>query len=110
MIITIFLVQIRNSLAHDNYEFVDIAQKIRYNDEDKTLEESVGESASKLLIVDSQKEILKNLIKQNRSQASIDNLTEKFKEMFDFFFGGKYDFKDIVDVMNEYQETPNEKE
>ena len=101
---------IRNSLAHDNYEFVDIAQKIRYNDEDKTLEESVGESASKLLIVDSQKEILKNLIKQNRSQASIDNLTEKFKEMFDFFFGGKYDFKDIVDVMNEYQETPNEKE
>ena len=104
------LALIRNSIAHDNYDFVDLAQKIHYNDEGKTLEESIGESASKLLIVDSQKEIIKTLIKQNRSQASIQNLTEKFKEMFDFFFGGKYDFKDIVDAIDEFQNEPNEKE
>ena len=98
---------IRNSLAHDNYEFVDLAHKVNYVDKDRSLSETVGESAIKLLIVDTQKQIINNL-KNKHSADSINDLAERFTEIFDFFFGGKYDLKDIVDTMNEIQDESQE--
>ena len=100
---------IRNSIAHDNFEFVDNAHKVNYSDKDRTLSETIGESAVKLLVVDSQKQILCNL-KSQHSNESIASLAEKFTEIFDFFFGGKYKLEDIVNVISETEKEQNEKE
>ena len=100
---------IRNSIAHDNFEFIDNAHKVNYSDKDRTLSETIGESAVKLLVVDSQKQILCNL-KSQHSNESIASLAEKFTEIFDFFFGGKYKLEDIVNVISETEKEQNEKE
>ena len=94
---------IRNSIAHDWIEFKDNATNISYDDRGKTLFESVGESAAKLLIVDSQKNIIQEMRKKHKPEST-QKLTSDFKEIFDFFFGGKYDFKDIIDTISEFQE------
>ena len=91
---------IRNSITHDWFEFKDNATNVSYDDKGKTLFESVGKSASKLLIVDLQKQIIHEM-RQKHKHESVEKLTNDFKEIFEFFFGVKYDFKDIIDAMSE---------
>ncbi|MBQ4145698.1 MAG: hypothetical protein IJD36_03620, partial [Clostridia bacterium] len=100
---------IRNSIAHDNYEFLDNAYKVNYSDKERTLSETIGESAVKLLIVDSQKQILCDL-KNEHTKESVMDLAGKFTEIFDFFFGGKYKLEDIINTITEIEEEINEKE
>ena len=91
---------VRNSLAHDNIQFVDNAQNVSYVDRDRTLSESVGLSASKLLIVDMQKQMLMNLNGKTKPE-NVEDLTTRCKEIFDFFFGGTYDFEELIDCIAE---------
>lgn len=92
---------IRNSVAHDNYDFLDNATRISYSDNNKSLSETVEASAAKLLIVDMQKQVIKN-IKDKHSPESIKSLSEKFKEIFNFFFI-ENDVEDIAKIPTEKQ-------
>ena len=93
---------IRNSIAHDNFEFLDDVQNVHYKDKKKDLSESVVESASKLLIVDNQKETVKHLLAEGKhSKESISHLVEEYKKMFDFFFDGTYSFEEIATAWGE---------
>jgi len=91
---------IRNSLAHDTLELAGMMQNISYTDRGRTLMESVAESLSKLSIVDSMKQGV-CAVRGKHSDESVTKLTEKLKETFDFFFGGKYAFDDLANAWNE---------
>lgn len=98
---------VRNSLAHDNYEFLNNAKQVNYQDKNRSITETIGESAIKLLIVDSQKQILKN-ITNDYSIESVSHLADKFKDIFDFFFGGRYTIEQLVSVFNNQEDTDSE--
>lgn len=100
---------IRNTLAHDNLEFVDNAKSVTYADKHVSKTESIAESATKLIIADHIKElILSQKVAAEHSDAAIDSLKEELKKMFDFFFDGTYKFEDVANAFVEYQ--PGEKE
>jgi len=106
---------IRNSLAHDNLEFVDNALGVSYADKRASKTESIAESASKLLIADHIKEIIIQQKQEGKhSEASIESLKEELKKMFDFFFDGTYKFEDIasawIDESEKHKTEPNERE
>ena len=99
---------IRNSLAHDSLEFVDNANGVSYVDKHISKTESVAESASKLLIADSHKQLIKNLLAEGKhSEDAINRFKDKLKEIFDFFFDGTYKFEDVAGV---WIENAKEKE
>ena len=100
---------IRNSLAHDNIEFLDQSQTVNYTDKDRTLSESVAKSASKLLIVDMQKQTLLKL-KDKHKPESIETLASKFQDIFNFFFDNTFDFEDIINAVTEDYEDDDSPE
>ena len=89
---------IRNSLAHNNYSFDDLAKKINYVDKDRTLTESIEKTAIKLVIIDTQKQILKNL-QDSGNIKHIQDLADRFKEIFGFFFGDTRTIEEIATAM-----------
>ena len=91
---------VRNSLAHDNIQFVDNAQNVNYVDRDRTLSESVALSASKLLLVDMQKQMLMNLGEKAKPE-NVQDLAERCKDIFDFFFDGRYDFEELMQCVSQ---------
>lgn len=100
---------IRNSLAHDNMEFVNNATGASYVDKHVSKTESIAESATKLLIADSQKEIIKTMQKDGKhSEQAIDGLKDELKKMFDFFFDGTYKFEDVASAYIEIDENSKE--
>ena len=81
---------IRNSLAHDNTKYTDNATKMFYKDKDRNRSESLAESTAKLLIMDSQKEVLTYIMENEaHSEEAIEDLKDKLLEIFDFFFFNK---------------------
>lgn len=92
---------IRNSIAHDTFEFTDNAFQISYTDKDRTLSEPLMDSATKLYIIDSQKEVIKRL-QSKYSPESVGKLSEKFKEIYNFFFIEN----NIKDIAQAYEEEP----
>ena len=100
---------IRNSLAHDNLEFVDNAKGVSYTDKHVSKTESIAESATKLIIADHIKELIMQQKQEGKhSDASIDALKEELKKMFDFFFDGTYKFEDVANAFVEHQPGENE--
>lgn len=90
---------VRNSIAHNSLEFGSLAKQVSYTDRQRSLTEPIQASATKLFIVDSQKEIIKRIQEKN-SPESIKALSEKFKEIFNFFFV-ENNIEDIANVPTE---------
>ena len=102
---------IRNSLAHDSLEFVDNANGVSYVDKHISKTESVAESASKLLIADSHKQLIKTLLAEGKhSEDSINRFKDKLKEIFDFFFDGTYKFEDVANAYIDIENSSEEQE
>ncbi|MBE6124604.1 MAG: hypothetical protein E7184_03665 [Erysipelotrichaceae bacterium] len=87
---------IRNSIAHDSYIFSNFSKDISYQDRNKILEESLIKSIISLFVVTEQKNAVMSTLNKGHSKESIQNLIDRFKEMFDFFFESNYDLKDFV--------------
>ena len=96
---------IRNSLAHDNTEFLDNAKTISYADKRNSKTESIAESAIKLIVADSLKQSIMYVKENNQhSEQAVEGLKEKLKEIFDFFFDGTYKFEDVANAFVEFGE------
>jgi len=88
---------IRNTLAHDRYEFLDVARKVNYEDQNKSLSETIAESTTKLLIASSQKQAICALQEKN-PETSLDDIAKDFTDIFDFFFGGYFTFEELAEA------------
>ena len=96
---------IRNSLAHDNTNYTEMATKMEYKDKTTTLTEDIGVSCSKMLIIESQKEALKHIISKNEhSPEAIAGLKEDMQKIFDMFFESGYSFEEMFNGYCEVQE------
>ena len=81
---------IRNSIAHDNLMFADIAKVISYTDRDKHLEEPLLRSISTLLMADYQKETVLKAISDDIDEQELEILKTILKDYFDELFNKEH--------------------
>ena len=77
---------VRNSNAHNNLVFGNLAKRIIYTDRNKTLDESFKKSITSLLIANQLKTDLLPLMNEGKNIEAVEDMKNQLAEAFDYFF------------------------
>ena len=77
---------IRNSIAHDNFEFSDLGRSVSYVDRTRTLNKTPEDSVVLLLDATDKKDLILSVSQGDHSQESINSLTDELKKCFSLLF------------------------
>ena len=79
----------RNSIAHDSFEIIDLKADVNYTDRNKNIEEPMVRSVITLNSIWYQKEMLRCLINKGGTEEEIQEIKDGLKEVFDMYFRGE---------------------
>ena len=90
---------IRNSLAHDTAKYENMAKDLSFKDKHTQTTESIESATAKLLILDSQKQVFENVIKNGNDIDADDAaaIKQAFVKVYDFLFSGENTFEEIIE-------------
>ena len=77
---------VRNSNAHNNLVFGNMAKRISYTDRDKTVNESFKKSITSLLIANQLKSDIMALVEAGQNLEQVEDLKNQLAQAFDYFF------------------------
>lgn len=77
---------IRNSIAHDNYTFTELAKDINFTDKTRTLNNPINESVTYLYAANQLKSIIMYILDKGHSLDKVEELKDKLNDVLQLFF------------------------
>lgn len=92
---------VRNALSHDGMNYENMAKELSFTDRNRNEKYNLPIMASKLLIFDNQKRVLKkNMQEPDMTPEMIEKMKESFEHVNDILFNSNIPFEDIVKALD----------